>query len=950
MSVIIALAWWTIMLVYCAALLFLAVYGLHSLYLLSVYLCRRRSALHREYDEIHQPPNTPWPEIVVQIPIYNERDVVAGVITACAQLDYPRDKLTIQLLDDSDDDTSDTIRALLATLPAGSHVFNHVQRTHRDGFKAGALRAGMAQHPAPFIAIFDADFTPTPDFLRRAVIPLLADEKLAFVQARWEHRNRAHSALTAAQALGIDSHFVIEQSARAWHGLTLNFNGTCGVWRRAAIEDAGNWHSDTLTEDMDLSYRAQLRGWRATYRSTIAVAGEIPTTLGAWRSQQFRWAKGSLQTALKLSGPICRAPWSITRKIAALFHVTHYIIHPLIMLSVFCAPLAMLLLPTIPQVLLTLMIGCFIVGAGAPFILYLVSQLALHGWRGIGNLRYLPLLTAMGTGIALSNSIAAWQAWRGAPSIFVRTPKIGQGLGSYRPAQARGWPEILVALWSACGLMVSFSWSHVWLAPLVWLYTGGFAWLGWRTLREKMGNELPPTTRQLMLLGVLSLIGYGVLAYLANWREFPVTFALIGVVLGFMYLRCIPLSRTTPSSAIPVIIGLALIMRLIALGLTPSDDVARYTIEGQQIWQGENPYLIPPRASTVIADLPAHVTAPLNHGDWTAIYPPLALAYHALASAVSVEPAIFQWLSLLGEITCWFLLYHLCRAYRLDPLPALVITAWNPLGPLFITGEGHHDVWMVALLLAGLLAGSSVSGLSQINKILSVVLISCAALLKPFAALCLIPVLMRLRWWYWFIPPLLAAVCYVPFMSAEWQLFASLGRFSAHMHFHGALEPLLRECWSWFVPSVAVRTGTSVSLLFLLATALVIIVRQWYKSSSATSPHPYALARVFAALSAALLLCLPTLHPWYLYFLVAFLPFTPSFGLRLWTAMAPLYWLHGIALLEHGTWSEIAAVTLLTHLPALLVIAWELCGKPRWYLGRQLHTQAEVLPDSHDQR
>src|SRR3989449_2644652 len=268
----------------------------------------------------------PPPYVTVQLPLFNERYVAARLVRAVAALDYPADRLEIQVLDDSTDDTAEIVAGVVGELRAQGVRVAHCRRTVRTGFKAGALAEGLATARGEFIAIFDADFVPPRDFLR-AALPHFT-ERVAVVQARWGHLNRSYSALTVAQALGMDGHFGVEQSARAGSGLLLNFNGTAGVWRKAAIIDAGGWQSDTLTEDLDLSYRAQLRGWRIVYRPGIVGPAELPVVITGFKSQQRRWAKGAIQTAVKLLPAIARAPFSLWTKYQAFIHLTYYMIYP----------------------------------------------------------------------------------------------------------------------------------------------------------------------------------------------------------------------------------------------------------------------------------------------------------------------------------------------------------------------------------------------------------------------------------------------------------------------------------------------------------------------------------------------------------------------------------------------------------------------------------------------
>ncbi|MEK7411740.1 MAG: glycosyltransferase [Planctomycetota bacterium] len=483
-------------LIWCAAGLYvfavgaLALYGLHNLGLLGLFLRHRKAAAAQaaREDQTPLPPDQALPHVLIQLPVFNERDVLNRLLDSVSRLEWPRDRLHIQLLDDSTDDSVHMGRLAVHRLREQGVDVVHLHRTDRTGFKAGALEHGLAQNDAPFVAIFDADFVPNPDFLKRAIKPLLADPGLALVQGRWEHLNRNDNMLTKAQAVGIDGHFAVEQGARAWSGLPMNFNGTCGLWRRAAIIDAGGWEHDTLTEDMDISYRAQLVGWRCTYRLGLGVPGEIPADVNAWRSQQFRWAKGSIQTAIKLLPRIWSSAWDLRRKLSATLHMTHYLVHPFILLSLFAAPLAMLLLDQglIPMWVLVLGLGSFLVGAMSPVLVYIVSQVVLHGRSGLRNLLALPVLAAIGTGIAISNASAVWQAIRGKQSAFVRTPKAGNaGTSSYRAHAHSGVPEALCALWAFVGITIGYIGSHTWITPFLVIYLSGFGWMSWHCIIER---------------------------------------------------------------------------------------------------------------------------------------------------------------------------------------------------------------------------------------------------------------------------------------------------------------------------------------------------------------------------------------------------------------------------------------------------------------------------------
>jgi cellulose synthase/poly-beta-1,6-N-acetylglucosamine synthase-like glycosyltransferase len=288
-----------------------------------LHLCYRRTGLERERLALTQPlpVEDELPAVLIQIPTFNEGHLVRRALDAAVSLDWPREQLQIQLLDDSTDASAEIARATVAEFRGRGHDVVLIQRSHRAGFKAGALTAGLACSSQPFVAVFDADYVPSADFLRLCFRPLLADPRLAFVQARCDFLNAGENRVTLAQQIILESHFAVEQPTRCWAGQILPFNGTCGIWRRAAIEAAGGWHGDTLTEDLDLSYRAQMRGWRALYLTSVAVPGELPNSLASWGQQQCRWNKGYAETARKLLPSIWGSalPWG--RKLDAALHL-----------------------------------------------------------------------------------------------------------------------------------------------------------------------------------------------------------------------------------------------------------------------------------------------------------------------------------------------------------------------------------------------------------------------------------------------------------------------------------------------------------------------------------------------------------------------------------------------------------------------------------------------------
>lgn len=432
-------------------------------------------------------PECDLPAVTVQLPIYNEQHVVFRLLDAVASLDYPAGKLQIQILDDSSDTTTHLIAQKIRQFP---HLqIEHIRRPQRQGYKAGALAYGLTKTDAPFIAIFDADFVPAPDFLRRTVPYLLADEQLGVVQTRWGHLNPTANALTRAQVLSIDAHFLIEQAGRSAAGWPLPFNGTGGVWRAQAIHDAGGWSAATLTEDLDLSMRAQMQGWRALLLPHVVVPGELPPQLAAYRQQQMRWAQGSSQNFRHKLIPLWRSRLAIPAKIMATHYLAQYLPQLWMLALLLLAPPLLLLaaLPTLPLAPLGFI-------SLLPPLLYAVSQ-AMQGEGWLRRLAAFPVLLLVGTGFIARNSLAVLRGLFGSTHhepTFLRTPKFSQewqrseyALRSHVPPLA----EIslaLYALWGA-GLAVDQSpplVSYFLLHALSFIVVAIWEWVDSRLLHE----------------------------------------------------------------------------------------------------------------------------------------------------------------------------------------------------------------------------------------------------------------------------------------------------------------------------------------------------------------------------------------------------------------------------------------------------------------------------------
>lgn len=412
-----------VLVLYAMALLLLFFYNCGQLSLIIIYLRseRQRREMARSSSEVSADK---LPRVTVQLPVYNELYVVERLIDAVVQLDYPKDKLDIQLLDDSTDETVAIIAQKVAEYKQQGFDIEHIRRPERKGFKAGALAYGLAIAKGEFMAIFDADFVPTPDFLLKTV-PHFADPDVAIVQTRWEHLNEDFSLITQLQAFGLNAHFTVEQSGRYAAGFLANFNGTGGVWRKAAILDAGGWQSDTLTEDLDLSYRAQLRGWKFVYREDVGSPAELPVAMNALKSQQYRWMKGAAECARKLFVRVLRTPGiSFSRKLHAFFHLFSSATFILVLiLGVMSVPLIYIRSRHPEWEWVFAFIGLFQFNLLILITFYGIPIWFLKGTNKAKLAWYFPMYSSLMMGLSLHNTIAVIEGYIGRKTPFVRTPK-----------------------------------------------------------------------------------------------------------------------------------------------------------------------------------------------------------------------------------------------------------------------------------------------------------------------------------------------------------------------------------------------------------------------------------------------------------------------------------------------------------------------------------------------
>ena len=485
--------------IYLFALVSLFTYGMNCYLLMIFYRLRRPRALQRHAEitkwfyRKYSIKN--WPRVTIQLPIYNERYVVERLIKSVCRFDYPKELFEIQILDDSTDDTSDIAKAVAGQMKDRGFDIQYIHRGHRTGFKAGALGEGLKTAKGELVGIFDADFIPKPDFLKETV-PYFADPTIGMLQTRWGHINSDYSLLTRAQSIGIDGHFGVEQAARAWSGLFMNFNGTAGIWRKKTIEDAGGWQADTLTEDLDLSYRAQLKGWKLKFVTDVVCPAEVPVTINAFKSQQHRWAKGSIQTAKKNLANLFKSDVSPLVKIQAFLHLTHYMVHPMMLLVVLTS-IPMLYSQwffdslSFPIMIFTLL--CL--ATFGPSSMYLFSQKILYrDWKA--RIKFLPFLMCLGTGIAVNNTKAVLEALFNIKSGFIRTPKYGikkqednwKGKHYAIPLNAISIIEFFLGIYSLTGLLLFLFFSKFLVSPFLLIYTSGFFFVFFLSVKHGYGK------------------------------------------------------------------------------------------------------------------------------------------------------------------------------------------------------------------------------------------------------------------------------------------------------------------------------------------------------------------------------------------------------------------------------------------------------------------------------
>ncbi len=470
--------------VYLVALFVVGLFSLEAIYLAFRFWQNRKRSLQEETSDY-------FPMVTIQLPVYNELYVVKRLIQSVCALDYPREKLQIQVLDDSTDRTREICLDQVSKFKEAGYDIDLIHRSVRTDYKAGALKNGLKYASGKLIAIFDADFLPTSEFLKKTV-HLFKDEKVGMVQTRWEHLNEDYSMLTRTQAFGLAGHFVVEQNGRNSAGYFINFNGTAGIWRKICIEDSGNWQADTLTEDLDLSYRAQIKGWKFLFLNEVVTPAELPAEINALKSQQYRWTKGAVETARKILPGLWKSKLPMRLKIHSTFHLTNNFVYPFILI------LALLNLPIIiikKQVpesgIYFIIFGFFLLSFTASFIFYALSQRSLYkDWKK--RMILFPLFMSGSMGFSVNNTRAVIQGLLGIRTPFIRTPKY-RLIGKKGSIFGKNYGisldkmviiEIIMAIYSCFGVIVSLYYFELGIIPFMLMFFAGYSLIGFLSIKH----------------------------------------------------------------------------------------------------------------------------------------------------------------------------------------------------------------------------------------------------------------------------------------------------------------------------------------------------------------------------------------------------------------------------------------------------------------------------------
>lgn len=483
-----------ILVVYGLALSFIFIYSIVQLQLVFNYLYKKKK-------DVKAKTLSHWPKVTIQLPVYNEKYVLERLVRSITELDYPKDKLEIQLLDDSTDDSLAMAEKLCAEYGRAGFDIHHIQRKDRQGYKAGALKNGMEMAKGEFIAIFDADFVPQQDFLKKT-LPYFEEERIGMIQTRWEHINENYNWLTRLQAFGLNAHFSVEQGGRAAGGHFINFNGTAGVWRKSCIIDAGGWSADTLTEDLDLSYRAQLRGWKFKFMEEIGSPAELPAEMNALKTQQYRWTKGAAECTRKNLGKMLRSgKFSASTKLNGIFHLLNSSLFIcIVVVSLLSIPILFIKHRFTEYLWLYKVASVFLLGVFFLGVFYYISFKRDHApsWKSLLHFLWkFPMFLAVSMGLSLHNGLAAFEGLIGRKTPFVRTPKfnlVGKD-GDWKKNQYSikkigklTYLEILLTFYFAFGLYLSFYLGDFGLMPFLAMLFFGYFFVSFLSVKHALAR------------------------------------------------------------------------------------------------------------------------------------------------------------------------------------------------------------------------------------------------------------------------------------------------------------------------------------------------------------------------------------------------------------------------------------------------------------------------------
>ncbi len=479
-----------ILILYFLSLCILFAFGIHGLVMLYYY--KKTEGIKIKDEGLSEE----LPQVTIQLPLFNELYVIERLIESVCKIKYPKDKLEIQVLDDSTDETQQIASNLVNHYKDLGFDIHYIHRTNREGYKAGALKNALNFCKGEFVAIFDADFVPNEDFLIRT-IPHFKNDNVGMVQTRWEHLNEDYSFLTKTQALNLDGHFCMEQQVRNKAGFFINFNGTAGIWRKSTIFDAGNWQADTLTEDMDLSYRAQLKGWKFVYLNDVTSPAELPTDINALKAQQFRWTKGSIETGKKILPKVFKAKLPLKVKMESLVHLSGNIVFPFIILVAILNVPVVILKNKYPELdIYYSLMSIFVLATISTFLFYMYSQKSIRfNWRK--KLLIFPVYLAGSMGMAINNTKAVFEALINKKTGFVRTPKykIENVQDDWKKKKYTSkkigfvvWLELALALYFIFGIGVSIYYAEIAAIPFQLLFLMGFGTVGFLSLKHALSK------------------------------------------------------------------------------------------------------------------------------------------------------------------------------------------------------------------------------------------------------------------------------------------------------------------------------------------------------------------------------------------------------------------------------------------------------------------------------